>query len=189
MRSTLLLGLALAALSTGCAMSIPETAPYPRAVAPAEPPPGATFCSRTETAARSLSSSQYAGGWVFASLGVASTGAGAIATLVNTEEGRRIAGTALTVGGVALGAVAYTLFMRSQASGRLAHAANAAILERDDHAAWEACVRAKAAWSSAKSSPDAVTTEMLLLRDRENQRLRDEIEELRKKALEQGPKR
>jgi hypothetical protein len=182
MRYPLLLGLALSALTTGCAMSIPETPPYPPAPSPAEPLPGASFCSRTETAARSLASSQYAGGWVFAGLGVGATGAGAIATLVNVQEGRRIAGTALTLGGVALGVVAYTLFMRSEASGRLAQAANMAMLEKDDRAAWNACVRAKAAWSGSKGTPDGITAEMLAERERENRRLKEELEEAKKKA-------
>lgn len=184
MRPSLLIGLAFATLTTGCAMSIPETPPYPPAPTPADPLPGASFCSRTETAARSLSSAQYAGGWVFASLGIGATGSGAIATLVNVQEGRRIAGTALTLGGVALGVVAYTLFMRSEASGRLAQSANTAMLEKDDHTAWASCVRAKAAWSGAKGSADAVTAEMLAERERENRRLKEEIEDLKKKGGE-----
>jgi hypothetical protein len=185
MRSPLLFGLALAALSTtGCAMSIPETPPYPPAPTAADPLPGAAFCSRTETAARSLASSQAAGGWVFASLGVGATGGGAVVNLVNTLESRRITGTALMLGGVALGAVAYTLFMRSAASSRLAETANLAILEKDDRAAWDACVRAKAAWSGAKGSPEAVTAEMLAIRERENKKLQQEIEELKRKAGE-----
>jgi hypothetical protein len=184
MRYPLLFGLALSALTTGCAMSIPETPPYPPAATPAEPLPGASFCSRTETAARSLQSSQYAGGWLFASLGVSATGGGAIVTLVNVQEGRRIAGTALTLGGVALGVVAYTLFMRSEASGRLAQASNMAMLEKDDREAYRSCVRAKAAWSGAKGTPDGITAEMLAERERENRRLKEEIEELKKKGGE-----
>ncbi|APR79481.1 Hypothetical protein A7982_04828 [Minicystis rosea] len=175
--------MALSALmTTGCAMSIPDTTPYVPSAS--EPLPGASLCSRTETAARSLASSQAAGGWVFASLGVAATGGGAIATLVNVQEGRRIAGTAITLGGVALGAVAYVLFMRSAASSRLAQAANMAMLERDDHHAWDSCVRAKAAWSGSKGSADAVTAEMLAQRERENKKLEEQIEELKKKAGE-----
>lgn len=186
MRSPLLIGIALAALSSGCAMSIPDTPPYVPSATPADPLPGASFCARTETAARSLASAQTAGGWVFASLGVGATGGGAIVTLVNAQEGRRITGTALTLGGVALGAIAYTLFMRAAASSRLAQSANLAMLEKDDHAAWDSCVRAKAAWAGAKGTPDGITAEMLAIRERENARLREQIEELTKKAGEPG---
>ena len=188
MRSPHLLGIAIAAsfTSVGCAMSIPETPPYPKVATPAEPLPGASFCSRAETAARSLASSQSAGGWVFASLGVGATGGGAIVTIVNAQESRRITGAALTLGGVALGAIAYTLFMRAAASSRLAQVTNVAMLERDDRTAWDACVRAKAAWSGAKATPDAITAEMLALRERENKKLHDEVEELKRRAGEPG---
>ncbi|MFT3770004.1 MAG: hypothetical protein QM820_31640 [Minicystis sp.] len=186
MRPSILLGLAFSALTTGCAMSIPETPPYPPAPTTVEPLPGASFCSRTEASARSLASAQAAGGSIFASLGAGATGGGAIATLVNVQEGRRIAGTALTLGGVALGVVAYTLFMRSAASSRLAQAANVAMLERDNHAAWEACVRAKAAWAGSKGTPDGVTAEILAQRERENRKLQEQLEDLRKKYGEPG---
>lgn len=182
MRTLLPIGMALAALTGGCAMSIPETAPYhPTA---AEPLPGAVLCSRTEAAARSLSSSQAAGGWVLAALGVGATGGGAITSLVNVQEGRRITGVALTLGGIALGAVAYTLFMRSQTSARLAQNANMAMLDRDDRNAWDSCVRAKAAWAGSKGTPDGITMEMLSERERENRKLKEELEELKKKGGE-----
>jgi hypothetical protein len=184
MRPLLLAGIALAALSAGCAMSLPEIPPYPAAPSPADPAPGASFCARTETAARSLSTAQAAGGWVFASLGVASTGGGAIVDLINTQDLRRAAGTSLMLGGIALGAVAYVLFMSSAASARLAEASDSAMLARDDREVWDACVRAKAAWAGAKGTPDAVTREMLAQRERENRRLQDEIQALKKKAGE-----
>jgi hypothetical protein len=192
MRAPLPTGLALAglaslaALNAGCAMSIPETPPYPPAYTQADPVPGAVFCARTETAARSLASSQAAGGWVLASLGIASVGGGAIATLVNVQESRRIAGTAITLGGVAMGAAALALLMRADASSRLAQAANAALLQKNDREAWEACVRAKSAWAGSKSSADGITQEMLAQKERENRRLEDEIKQLEKRAAEGG---
>lgn len=188
MRPSLLAGLCFAALTTGCAMSIPETPVYPAAPAAADPLPGASFCSRTETAARSLGSSQVAGGWVFAGLGVASTGAGVFTSLVNTGNERRIiAGTGMALAGVALGAVAATLFMRAATSNRLAQAANLAMLEKDDHERWASCVRLKAAWTASKSSPDGVAAEMAAERDRENRKLREELDELKKKYGEGLP--
>ena len=190
MRALLPFGLALTALTTGCAMSIPETPPYPPSITGADPVPGASFCSRTETAARSLSSAQAAGGWVLASLGIATTGGGAITTLVNVGDGQRIiAGTALTVGGIGIGALGLMLLARSEASGRLAQASNAAMLERNDHEAWASCVRAKAAWAGAKGSADAVSQEMLAEKERENRRLKDELEQLKPRAPEaaKGP--
>jgi hypothetical protein len=186
MRTSILLGFCLSTLTAGCAMSISETPPYPPVPTTVEPLPGASFCARTETSARSLASAESAGGWVFASLGLGATGSGAIATLVNAQEGRRIAGTALTLGGIALGAVAYTLFMRSATSSRLAQASNVALLERDDRAAYDACVRAKAAWAGAKGTPDGITAEMLAQRERENRKLQEEIERLKQKAGEPG---
>jgi hypothetical protein len=179
MRTLLPFGFALAALTSGCALSIPETPPY--APTQADSLPGASLCSQTETAARSLASAQAAGGWFLGSLGVASLGGGAITSLVNVQEGRRIIGVSLMLGGVALGAVAYTLFMRSKASGRLAQAANLAMIARDDHDAWAACLRAKGAWAGAKSSPDAITAEMLAEQDHENRKLREELDDLKKK--------
>lgn len=176
----------LAALTSGCAMSIPETPPYPPAYTPADPVPGAVFCSRTETAARSLATSQAAGGWVLASLGLASVGGGAIATLVNVQESRRIAGTAITLGGVAMGAAALALFMRADASSRLAQAASGAMLEKNDHDAWEACVRAKAAWAASKSSADGITQELLAQKERENRRLQDELKQRESHPAEGG---
>jgi hypothetical protein len=182
MRFSLLAGLCLSVFGTGCAMSIPETPVYPPAQSAADPLPGASFCSRTETAARSLASSQYAGGWVFASLGVATTGAGVFTSLVNTGNERRIiAGTGMALGGIALGAVAATLFMRAATSNRLAQAANMAMLEKDDHDRWASCVRLKAAWTASKSSPDGIAAEMAAERDRENRKLREELDELKKK--------
>lgn len=184
MRYLLPFGLALGALSSGCAMSIPDSTAYtPSATTPH---PGAALCSRTEASARSLASAQAAGGWVFGSLGVAATGGGAITTLVNVQEGRRIAGVSMMLGGIALGAIAYTLFTRSAASSRLAQVANYGMLMPDDHDAWSACLRAKAAWAGSKSSPDGITQEMLAERERENRKLREEIERLEKKAGE-GP--
>jgi uncharacterized membrane protein YebE (DUF533 family) len=179
----LLLGVALAASTGGCAMSLPETVPYPSsAPTTADPAPGMSFCARTEEAARSLSGAQAGGGWTLGSLGAASLGTGIITTLVNDQTDRRIAGAALTLGGVALGVVAYTLFLRSQTSGRLAEAANLAMLEKDDRRAYESCVRAKAAWAGAKSDPEGITREMLDQRERENRKLHDEIEQLGKKG-------
>jgi hypothetical protein len=187
MRALLPFGLALSALTTGCAMSIPETPPYPPSITGADPVPGASFCSRTETAARSLSSAQAAGGWVLASLGIAATGGGAITTLVNVGDGQRIiAGTALTVGGIGIGALGIMLLMRSEASGRLAQASNSAMLERNDHDAWESCVRAKAAWAGAKGSADAISQEMLMEKERENRRLKDELEQAEKRGGKTG---
>lgn len=185
MRSLTPFGLALAALTGGCAMSMPETTPYVPTTT--DPLPGAALCSRTEAAARSLSSAQSAGGWFLASLGVASTGGGAITSLVNVQEGRRIVGVSLTLGGIALGAVAYTLFTRAQTSGRLAQSAGLAMLEHDDRAAWESCVRAKAAWAGSKSSPDGITAEMLAERERENRKLKEEIDALKKKGGDAKP--
>ena len=179
MRTLLPFGMALAALTGGCALSIPETPPY--APTHADSLPGASLCSQTETAARSLASAQAAGGWFVGSLGVGALGGGAITSLVNVQEGRRIVGVSLMLGGVALGAVAYTLFMRSQASGRLAQAANLALIERDDHDAWSACLRAKAAWAGSKGTPDGITAEMLAERNRENRKLREELDDLKKK--------
>src|SRR6516225_3995964 len=106
MRTLLPLGMALAALTGGCAMSLPDAVPYPPAPTSVDPAPGASLCTRTAMAARSLSSSQAAGGWTLGALGLASTGAGTFATLVNDQESRRIAAAGLTLGGVALGIVA-----------------------------------------------------------------------------------
>jgi hypothetical protein len=182
MRSPLLAGLCLSALTTGCAMSIPETPAYPPSITAADPLPGASFCSRTETAARSLGSSQYAAAWVFASLGVASTGTGAVTTLVNTGNERRIiAGTGMALGGIALGAVAVTLFMRAATSNRLAQAANMAMLQKEDHDRWASCVRLKAAWTASKSAPDGIAAEMAAEQERDNRKLREELDELKKK--------
>src|SRR5262245_31036898 len=101
MRSPLVLSMALGAASLGCAMSIPESVPYPGGPTASDPTPGGTLCARTATAARSLSSAQAAGGWTLGALGVASTGSGIFATLVNDIEWRRITAAGLTLGGVA----------------------------------------------------------------------------------------
>lgn len=185
MRNLLPFGMALAALSGGCAMSIPDTPSYTPSTT--TPLPGAVFCSRTEASARSLASAQAAGGWVFGALGVSATGTGAIVSLVNASEGRRITGVALSLGGIALGAVAYTLFMRSAASSRLAQAANYGMLAPDDNDAWASCVRAKSAWAGAKATPDGITQEMLAERERENRKLKEQLEELKKKSGEAKP--
>jgi hypothetical protein len=186
MRYVLLLGVALAASTAGCAVSLPETLPYPAAPTSVDPAPGMSFCTRTEEAARSLSGAQAGGGWTFGVLGAASLGTGIITTLVNDQTDRRIVGAALTLGGVAMGIVAYTLFLRSQTSARLAQAANLAMLEKDDRRAYASCVRAKAAWAGAKSDPEGVTREMLDQQERENRKLQDELEQLRKKPAEDG---
>jgi hypothetical protein len=184
MRSLLPFGVALAALTTGCAMTIPDTTPYPRAHSEAEPEPGMSLCSRTGVAARSLSRAQAGGGWTLLSLGVASTTAGTIATVVNDQQGRLMAAAGLTLGGVALGIVAYHLLLRSSASARLAETADLALIDRHDRRAWETCVRAKAAWEGSKADPDGITRELAAQQERENRKLREEIEELRKKAAE-----
>ena len=193
MRSLLPFGVALATLSAGCAMSIPETAPYPvghvhtadprtpdagSGSGAAEAAPGYSFCSRTEVAARSLASAQSAGFWTLGALGLAATGGGAFTTLVNTDQRRLIAGTGVTLAGVALGIAAYNLWLRSEASSRLSQAANLAMLEKHDRQAFESCVRAKAAWAAAKSDPDGITRELLAEQERENRRLHEEIERL-----------
>ncbi len=195
MRTLLPAGMALAALSGGCAMSIPDAVPYPAhaheappyAVPPgeatpppasAEPGPGYSLCARTEVAARSLSSAQNAGFWTLGALGLAATGGGAFTTLVNTDQRRLIAGTGITLAGVAMGIAAYNLLLRSEASSRLAQASNLALLEKHDRQAYEACVRAKAAWAASKSDPDGITRELLAEQERENRRLREEIERL-----------
>jgi hypothetical protein len=184
MRTLLSIGMACAALSGGCAMSIPDTVPYPPAPTSVDPAPGISFCARTEVAARSLASAQSAGGWTLGAIGVASLGAGTFATLVNDQESRRIAAAGLTLGGVALGIVAYNLFLRSSASSRLAEAANLAMLEKDDRKAYETCVRAKSAWANAKADPDGITREMLDQRERENKKLQEEIKDLKKRLGE-----
>ena len=197
MRPLLPVGMALAALSGGCAMSIPETAPYPvgsghrgphaeagydvgahDAPASTEAAPGFSLCSRTEVAARSLAGAQSAGFWTLGALGLAATGGGAFTTLVNTDQRRLIAGTGITLAGVALGIAAYNLLLRSEASSRLAQAANLAMLEKHDRQAYESCVRAKAAWAAAKSDPDGITRELLAEQERENRRLQDELDRL-----------
>jgi len=192
MRSLLPCGVILAALSNGCAMSIPETPPYPvggehRSSHVADPrtpdaapeaPPGYSLCSRTEVAARSLAGAQSAGFWTLGALGLAATGGGAFTTLVNTDQRRLIAGTGVTLAGVALGVAAYNLLLRSEASSRLAQASNLAMLEKHDRRAYESCVRAKAAWAAAKSDPDGITRELLAEQERENRRLHEEIEHL-----------
>src|SRR5512144_2614769 len=103
MRSLLLLGLVLAAGTTGCAMTIPDTAPYPHHPTAEEPAPGGSLCTRTAIAARSLSSAQTAGGGTLLALGAASTAGGVGATLINDLESRRIAAASLVVGGIGLG--------------------------------------------------------------------------------------
>jgi hypothetical protein len=182
MRYVLLLGVTLAASTGGCAMSLPETVPYPAAPTNVDPAPGMSFCSRTEEAARSLSSAQAGGGWTLGVFGAAAFSTGIVTTLVNDQTDRRIVGAALSLGGVALGVVAYNLFLRSQTSGRLAEASNLAMLEKDDRRAYESCVRSKAAWAGAKSDPEGITREMLDQRERENRRLHEEIEQLEKKG-------
>jgi hypothetical protein len=186
MRSLIPVGMALAALSGGCAMSLPESAPYPRAPTPADPAPGMSLCSRTATAAGSLSSAQAAGGWTLGTLGVLATGSGVIATVVNDQQPRLMAAAGLTLGGVALGIVAYNLFLRSAASARLAQTADLALVERRDRSAWETCVRARAAWDAQRTDPEAITREQLDHEERENRRLREEIEHLKKSLPEEG---
>jgi len=184
MRSQLLLGMALAAAPLGCAMSIPDTVPYPGRLTVADPAPGGSLCTRTAVAARSLSSAQAAGGWTLGAIGVASTGSGVFATLVNDLESRRIAAAGLTLGGVALGIVAYNLFLRSAASARLAETADLALLEKNDRRAWETCVRAKSAWQGSKTDADGITREIAAQQERENRKLREEIEELKRQKEE-----
>ena len=186
MRYVLAFGMALSTLAGGCAVSLPETVPYPPAPTSVDPAPGMSFCTRMEEASRSLSSAQAGGGWTLGSLGVASTGAGIITVLVNTDQDRRIVGASLALAGVGLGIVAYNPFLRSQASGRLAESANLAMLEREDRRAYESCVRAKAAWAGSKSDPEGITREMLDQRERENRKLHEEIERLGKKAVDDG---
>lgn len=181
MRYLLPFVMALGGLAGGCAMSMPDTPAY-TAPSPGAPAPGATFCSRSEAAARSLASAQRAGGWTLMSLGIGSTGGGLLTALINADENRRTGGIALSLGGIALGIAAYTLFMRAEASSRLAQADNLALLHEDDRLAWETCVRSKAAWAGSKSSADGISQEMLTSQERENRELREEIEELKKKA-------
>jgi hypothetical protein len=182
MRSSLFLGAALAALTSGCAMTIPETVPYPPAPSAADPAPGGSLCTRTAIAAHSLSGAQAAGGWTLGAIGVAATGTGTIATVVNDQQPRLMAAAGLTLGGVALGIVAYHLFLRSAASARLAETADLALIEKNDRRAWETCVRAKAAWEASKTDPDGITREIAAQTERENRKLRDEIEQLKKSA-------
>jgi hypothetical protein len=186
MRHLLPFGVVLAALSGGCAMSIPETAPYPARSTPSDPEPGLSLCSRTAIAARSLSSAQAAGGWTLGAIGVAATGTGVIATVVNDQQPRLMAAAGLTLAGVALGVVAYTLFQRSAASARLAQTADLALLEKQDHRAYETCVRSKAAWEASKGDPEGITRELLDQQERENRKLREEIEHLKRRAGEEG---
>jgi hypothetical protein len=179
MRSSLLLG---AVLTTGCATTIPDTVIYPAAPSAVDPTPGTWFCSRTAIVARSLSSAQAAGGWTLGAFGVAATGAGTFATLVNNDQRRLIAAAGLTLGGVALGIVAYNLFLRSAASARLAETADLALIEKGDRRAWETCVRAKNAWEASKTDPDGITRELAAQTERENRKLREEIEQLKRAA-------
>jgi hypothetical protein len=186
MRSSLPLGAVLVALTTGCAMSLPDTVPYPASLTAADPAPGMSLCTRTAIAARSLSSAQAAGGWTLGAMGVAATGAGTFATLVNDQQGRLIAAAGLTLGGVAMGIVAYNLFLRSAASARLAETADLALIDKNDRHAWETCVRAKSAWGASKTDPDGITRELAAQTERENRKLREEIEQLKKQTQEQG---
>ncbi len=189
MRHVLASGVVLAALSGGCAMSIPETAPYPARPAPADPAPGYSLCSRTAVAARSLSSAQVAGMWTLGSMGLASTVGGVVATVVNDQQPRLMAASALTLGGVALGVIAYHLYLRSVASARLGQTADLAMLEKSDRQAFETCVRAKAAWEVSKTDSDGISRELLDQEERENKRLRQEIERLKRQVGEEpaGP--
>ena len=178
MRPLLLLGLALAAGTSGCAMTIPDTVPYPHRPTAEEPAPGASLCTRTAIAARSLSSAQAAGGWTLIGIGAASTAGGAGAALINDIEGRRIAAVSLVVGGIGLGIIGYHLLLRAAASGRLAEASDMALLEHHDRRSWETCARAKAAWGASKADADGVTRKMVQEQEEENLRLRMEIERL-----------
>jgi hypothetical protein len=180
MRTLLPLGVALAALTGGCAMSLPESAPYPPAPTAADPAPGMSLCARTATAAKSLSRAQAAGGWTLGAFGVAMTGTGVIATVVNDQQPRLMAAAGLTLGGVALGILAYSLFLRSAASARLAQTTELALLDRHDRRAFETCVRATAAWEANKADAEAITREQLDHEERDNRRLREEIERLKK---------
>ncbi len=187
MRFLLPAGVVLAALTGGCAMSMPATPPYLAAPTPGEPAPGLALCARTAVAARSLSSSQAAGGWTLGSLGLASTVSGVIATVVNDEQPRLMAAAGLTLAGMALGVVAYNLFLRSETSSRLAQTAELALLEKHDNRAFETCVRAKAGWEASKTSPDGITRELYDREVRENQSLREEVERLTKGAGSAAP--
>jgi hypothetical protein len=181
MRPLILLGLALAAGSTGCAMTIPDTVPYPHHPSAEEPAPGASLCTRTAVAARSLSGAQAAGGWTLIGIGAASTAGGAGAALINDIEGRRIAAVSLVVGGIGLGIIGYHLLLRSAASARLAEASDLALLDHHDRRSWETCARAKAAWGADKASADGVTRKMAEEQEQENLRLRMEIQKLEQK--------
>ena len=168
-------------------MSMPATPPYLAAPTPGDPAPGMALCARTAAAARSLASSQAAGGWTLGSLGLASTVSGVIATVVNDEQPRLMAAAGLTLAGMALGVVAYHLFLRSETSSRLAQTAELALLEKHDNRAFETCVRAKAGWEASKTNPDGISRELLDREVRENQSLRDEVERLKKGASPPPP--
>jgi hypothetical protein len=179
MRPLSILGLALAAGTAGCAMTIPDTVPYPRRPAPEDPAPGASLCQRTAVAARSLSGAQAAGGWTLIGVGAAATAGGAGGALINDIEGRRIAAVSLVVGGIGLGIVGYHLLLRAAASARLAETSDLAFLDGHDHQAWKACARAKAAWGVNKADADGITRHMAEGQEQENRRLRREIERLK----------
>ncbi len=177
--------LALAAFSTGCA-GIPNTPQYPAHITGEHPHPGADFCQSLEEPARSLQNSQVVGGWVFSGLAVGTIGGGAIVDLVNTLESRRITGTALMLGGVGLAGVAYHLFARADASGRLAEAANFGLTERDDRRAFEHCAMAKATWVANKSDAAAIAKEFVRRQEEERSHLEAEIEKLKGGAPAKG---
>ncbi len=61
------------------------------------------------------------------------------------------------------------------------------MLDKNDHRAFETCVRAKAAWEVSKADPDGITREMLDQEERENRKLREEVERLKRQVGEAGP--
>ncbi len=47
-------------------------------------------------------------------------------------------------------------------------------------------MRAKTAWEASKASPDAITRALADQQEQENEKLRDQLEELRKKSADWG---
>lgn len=148
---------------TGCTVS--PTPVYP--VNAPQTTAGRTFCQELTESGHDLSTLQSSFGWglTIAALGALTTGT--ILTAANAgEEGTttgRVAGMALTTGGVALVPLAYGSFSRADAATKLGVAANLALSQNsfEDKDAYDACVAAKADWLSSRSESNAFAIQAL----------------------------
>jgi hypothetical protein len=137
------------------------------------------FCSEVAAGARRTSIAEVALGWSAAILGTGATAVGTVILPLHTPDqtiGEKMWSGGLITAGVALGALSYMFFQRSQAAGELAEQADDALADMQDPggagsaidpgdagSGWSKaklwttvgkCNRAIATWESTRSDPN-----------------------------------